>query len=707
MTRIYSFIKVALLVIFLLALPLTAIGEYINRSNIYWTYSSNPDGTITVQTVQNNGTQQIQVMIDAMDAGRIPAGQSANINKTAKRSVRFDYPSKCQMGPVHWTYKAPPAPKPVETVSEPTKPEQERVTKTENQSVPANPTLNTRENRPLPEIPAEDGGLSVSERMDNDAFFGRNAVTDYIKLIDSYCNGLAKASDKHQFARDKNLEIFLQESETRLNAQQKRIPVLAQELVGTSKANEALIPIVIETLNNRIRDREQALNRLKAEFDKIPAENVSAAKEVNEPRLSLNYITVGSVVAVIALLLIIALRRRRGKKGNKKTKPKAAPAAASKQTEQTGDSNIVVRRKTTTMLKRQSLDDVIDNPAYLAINASDFTTDSAVRTIYIKNSCIKEIYGMYERDLRNDDNPKEDGCMVLGRWVYDEANKSYDVSLEYVVLPGDDAVFKEYELNFGGKIKLRVAEKLRKLRKESNLQYDLVCWIHSHPGLGVFFSNSDDNVQTQLKHPQHPNFLTAFVVDILTSDQEMGIFTFKHDGTMNSKGDLTKLYSLEDMYKWALSSESISFNHDSFYNVLKKAHSRSASCKGVELNNNSIIDLNQILQGSDTGLVGWAIGTSVDPDSGKEFLVSSIVKATDRPTTATIGAVLNVQHFSLPTIQRLIYNDLSRLSFVMVYSSKQTLLTTIPIIRGEVVTDERYYGDENIDDLKIWTRRKR
>ena len=180
----------------------------------------------------------------------------------------------------------------------------------------------------------------------------------------------------------------------------------------------------------------------------------------------------------------------------------------------TDNPAIVVRRRTTSILKKQCLDDVIDNPAYMVINTADFTPDSAVRRVYIKNSCIKDVYNLYAEDLRNTENPKEDGCMVLGRWVHDELSHTYDISLEEVVFPGDDAVFKEYELNFGGKIKLRIAEKLRKLRRDTNLQYDLVCWIHSHPGLGVFFSNSDVNVQMQLKHSQHPNFLIAFVVDI-------------------------------------------------------------------------------------------------------------------------------------------------------------------------------------------------
>ena len=80
-------------------------------------------------------------------------------------------------------------------------------------------------------------------------------------------------------------------------------------------------------------------------------------------------------------------------------------------------SAIVVRRKTTSILKKQSLEDVIDNDAYLKIDCDEFCDDSAVRRMYIKNTCIKDIYNMYAEDLRDPSRPKEDGCMVLVRWV--------------------------------------------------------------------------------------------------------------------------------------------------------------------------------------------------------------------------------------------------------------------------------------------------
>jgi hypothetical protein len=415
----------------------------------------------------------------------------------------------------------------------------------------------------------------------------------------------------------------------------------------------------------------------------------------------MNYLIIGTVVIIIVILIFLAIKKRR------------VPVASDKagmipvKDKEINDQSIVVRRRTTSILKRQSIDDVVGNPDYLKINAAEFVNDSAVRNIYIKNTCIKEVYNLYAQDLRNSDNPKEDGCMVLGRWVHDEENGTYDVSLETVVFPGDDAVFKEYELNFGGKIKLRIAEKLRKLRRETNLQYDLVCWIHSHPGLGVFFSNSDDSVQMQLRHSQHPNFLVAFVVDILTDDQELGIFTFRKDGSMNSKGDLTRLYSLEEMFKWALESGRRLFDPANCYNLLNTAEKHIFSCEGIELDNSSIIDLAGIVADAQSEIAGWAVGTSVMCDGKREYVVSSIVRNSERPAVGVIGILVNVSHMSLPTIQRLVSAEIVKPDFIMAYSSRQDSLTIIPTVDGKLLDDEKYYGEVSIDDLKIWTRRKR
>lgn len=314
---------------------------------------------------------------------------------------------------------------------------------------------------------------------------------------------------------------------------------------------------------------------------------------------------------------------------------------------------------------------------------------------------------MYAEDLRNPENPKEDGCMVLGRWVYDDQNKEYYVSLEQIVQPGDDAVFQEYELNFGGKIKLKVAEQLRKLRRETNLQYDLTCWVHSHPGLGVFFSNSDSNVQMQLKHPTHPNFLTAIVVDILTPRQEMGIFTFKHDSTINSKNDLKKLYSLEELYKWAIESDRFAFRPEDYYNLLSNAVLRADSCYGVEFSNSAIIDMCALTTGQVTGIIGWVHGYLSLDRGRKEYIVRVVSKSETVADNELLGCLIMGTHCSIPSIRKLILRYVGNINFILFYSTLNDLVTVLPVNDMQLCMDEKYYGEETLENLKIWTRRKR
>lgn len=414
-----------------------------------------------------------------------------------------------------------------------------------------------------------------------------------------------------------------------------------------------------------------------------------------------NYLVAAAAVMVVfVLILAIVVRVCRGGKRNKTIrKMESAP--------QKPQADIIVRRKTTSILKRQSLEDVLHNPAYMQIDCAEFCDDSAVRRIYLKNTCVKEIYNMYAEDLRNPETPKEDGCMVLGRWVHDEQSDEYYVSLEEIVKPGDDAVFKEYELNFGGKIKLKVSEKLRKLRRETNLQYDMTCWVHSHPGLGVFFSNADSGVQMQLKHPVHPKFLTAIVVDILTPDQEMGIFTFRHDLTINSKLDLRKMYSLEELYRWAVKSDRNCFKPEDYYDVMASARHRSEACFGIELSNSAIIDLCQMEASGGSGLMGWVHGFVCRQGDRDENVVKVISDSMCVPDNELLGCFIIGAHCSIPTIRKTLAGHQQALRFVLFYSTSDGTLVSIPMRDGQILLDEQYYGEEKLEELKIWTRRRR
>lgn len=427
------------------------------------------------------------------------------------------------------------------------------------------------------------------------------------------------------------------------------------------------------------------------------------SKMLSDPLLRNIAISVVALILLIIGFVVIARRKREA------DRPTVIPG---EQSSGSNPSGVEVRGQTMAILKKQSLDDVKDNPAYMPIECSDFCDDSAVRRIYIKNTCIKDIYNMYADDLRNPDNPNEDGCMVLGRWVLDKATGEYCVSLEEIVKPGDDAVFKEYELNFGGKIKMKVSTRLRKLRAESNLQYDMTCWVHSHPGLGVFFSNADSGVHSQLKHPTHPKFLTAVVIDILTPNQELGIFTFKHDMTINSKPELKRMYSLEEMYQWALESDRCSFKREDHYNLMASTKHNMAACHGCWLSNGAIIDMCQMVVDRPTGIAGWAYGYDSSDGDVTEWAVKGV--STTRPEAGrqsvkdgeVLAPFIVGTHRSLPTIRKAI-GEAAGLHFVLFYSTTDGVLTALPVVDGQLVVDENNFGEETLEELKIWTRRKR
>jgi len=532
------------------------------------------------------------------------------------------------------------------------------------------------------------------EYLNQIPFLSEAGVAASKAQVDDYVRDLKNWSNIDSCIAENNLLKYVAQNRDSLETYKSEAQTIAYGFSKQFDADEATNAEITDIINDRIEQRQGDLDRLeKAMIVETPEKGFSLGNINKETVIGI------AIVALVILLLIVWVVEANKKKGKKQPTQRLQNQGAA--------PGIVVRRTTTSILKEQSLEDVMDNPAYLKVDCEEFCTDSAVRRIYLKNTCVKDIYNMYAEDLRNPNNPKEDGCMVLGRWVCDKDTNEYYVSLEHIVRPGDDAVFSEYELNFGGKIKLRVAEKLRKLRRETNLQYDMTCWVHSHPGLGVFFSNSDNNVQMQLKHPTHPLFLTAIVVDILTPEQELGIFTFKKDGTVNAKADLTKLYSLENLYKWAVESDRNTFKAGDYCNSLAKARKHYYDCAEVQLSNGAIIDMGMLATEQETGTIGFVHGFGETQGAKTRYVAATTSKQDVVPDNDLIGCFLTATHCSIPSIRKAAANHLNRINFVIVSSTTDGLLTTIPVINGELCGDTNYYGEENFEELKIWTRRKR
>lgn len=539
---------------------------------------------------------------------------------------------------------------------------------------------------------------SFLQKLDKDPYWSISSISNDVETIADHVKSIEGSTDKEEYINTSNLIDYIKQEGRKIEDFKEKIVSTVDNHLSfyegyIIKCDFDCKDSIKAILDERVLMREKAIQDLNDAIDSTEDNKVWGILKSNQELL----ISVGIIVFVV-LISVIWLSIKKNKRKQVSLKQPSANDAS---------PGIVVRRKTMSILKKQSLEDVIDNDAYFKIECAEFCNDSAVRRLYIKNTCIKDIYNMYADDLRNPGNPKEDGCMVLGRWVHDDHTNEYYVSLEEIVRPGDDAVFQEYELNFGGKIKLKVAEQLRKLRRDTNLQYDLTCWVHSHPGLGVFFSNSDAGVQMQLKHPSHPNFLTAIVVDILTPQQEFGIFTFKHDSTINSRNDLNKLYSLEELHKWAVESDRNTFKAEEHYNVLSKADSISENCQGVQLNNGAIIDLSAITAEASTGLVGWIHGYKNHSGGKNEYVVNTVSEVENNADNDLLGCLIIGTHCSIPSIRKAIADYSNRIQFVIFYSIKDDTITTIPVIDMQLSMDEKFYSEEKLEDLKIWTRRKR
>lgn len=692
-------------IVSLLLLSILFVQAYSQRMD----YELTSESTIYLKAIYNNSNTHVEINVDGTSVGTIGANGSIAINKICRRFVKANSPTEgtnilWRSGDTadKWKEKHPEQTND-KVVEDNTKDKTSKAVTDTHKEV-----KEESRNRSTHKLSVDHIVALFKESIEMDAFYSSTFVHDFKNEMDkhvSFLNNYVENNEKRdEYIQKYQLKEYLNDKESTILQNENKIDSYIDGFVKSNfKANE--IPNRSEyeielrnILEERIAERKDLLYSYRNEIFQEDLTTTLTKHLFSGESIAIN-VVVGILIIVLIIVICVII-----KKNSRKKKP---VAFSDEKLRQNANSDIVVRRKTTSILKKQSLEDVLNNNAYKAIDCADFCSDSAVRRIYFKNTCIKDIYNLYAEDLRNPENPNEDGCMVLGRWVYDDSNDEYYVSLEEIVKPGDDAVFKEYELNFGGKIKLKVSEKLRRLRRETNLQYDMTCWVHSHPGLGVFFSNADSNVQMQLKHPTHPKFLVAIVIDILTPNQEMGIFTFKHDLSINSKADLQKMYSLEDLYKWAVESDRTSFKHEDYRNIMQTASTRIDSHYGIELSNGAIIDMCQLQTEKEDGLLAWVHGYACKNNGKTEFVLNSVSKSKFVQDDDLVGCYINGSHCSIPTIKRIIANDFSSIQFILFYSTVDGVLTSIPVIDSQVSVDEACYGEEKLEDLKIWTRRKR
>lgn len=553
--------------------------------------------------------------------------------------------------------------------------------------------------------------------VDKNTDFSNDQLRRQSSEVNAYIDGIQQAADPLEYINSNQINGYLNDAregldKLRAKSGQTSIDFLTSEFPNATFeiSRQSCLDTLQCILNERLDYSQKDINRLE---NAIRAAQ-SKPQESEGSSFPILYIAIGLAVLLIIIAVVVMVRKQSGKRpaqpvqgGGKKGADPAAPGG------KPNPAGVVVRRRTATILKKQSIDDVVDSPDYFCINCADFVADSAVRRVYLRNTCIQEIYNMYAEDLSKSSNPPENGCMAVGRWLFDEESDEYYVTLEEIVTPGDDAVLDEYEMNFGGKIMLKLDYKLRKLRKDTGLQYDLTCWIHSHPGLGVFFSAADNTVHEQLKSPFHPRFLTAIVCDILAEGQEFAIFTYRHDSTLNARPDITKTYSLKELNDWATNSVAHAFSADQYRDVLESAFNHIDKCGTVQLQKDLVLDLCLMATTpKDDGPVAYIYGYGLreNEDGMMQYIIQQLVP---QPITTApegqkvptpIGLLIVGTYCSIPTITRIATEADPNVGFILFYSTTEGVLTTIPMEDGQPMIDEQYYGQKNLEELKQWIR---
>ena len=194
------------------------------------------------------------------------------------------------------------------------------------------------------------------------------------------------------------------------------------------------------------------------------------------------------------------------------------------------------------------------NKIYKEINMFDFVDNTSIHKVYISRDVIKELYKFFNEFLKSDGRVPETGCYLVGRWDYapNSDQQAYDISLEYIIKPGRDAKYSEYECDFGAEIGTSLIMESRRYSEQANIEYVHTSWMHSHPGLQLFLSSQDLIVQSTLTNNSPYKRMLAIVIDTI-DDFKMAFFTPKadNDNVMNSAENIKKTITLDELHHWA------------------------------------------------------------------------------------------------------------------------------------------------------------
>lgn len=406
---------------------------------------------------------------------------------------------------------------------------------------------------------------------------------------------------------------------------------------------------------------------------------------------------VGIILFLFFIIFFISKRRKR-RKGEKSVSPE--------------ENHLTVVEDESTRQEEYSvgLNEVRrDIGNYYSIDAGQIYTDTAIREILISRQAVKSMCDHFKKSLESDERTVETGCYFIGRWEFAGQNRdSYNISLEYIVEPGDDAVFGEYALRFGYYINSEVHTQTRIMSAKTKCDYVHVAWMHSHPGLGLFLSEHDLSVQKGLVYSEAKNRMLAIVLDTNTPDWRMAFFTPRHDGSMNNfkMGENGKTYSLDDLYDWSKkpSETTIAGNIDELEKYFKLL-SGTADPASVFFAAKAINNIDDILYTSDKGLVGYLSGIIQTVYQNRQNII--IEECNSLQNSGTLGCLIADSATVYPEILNKYDPVINNCRFFIVYRSDDEMIISLKNEAMRYPSEEGSLIKFSLKEMKEWTRRRR
>ena len=436
-------------------------------------------------------------------------------------------------------------------------------------------------------------------------------------------------------------------------------------------------------------------------FSKEPYEKIDKYKD------DLNRITIPYVflyIIGILLLFVIAgiifyagtfLKNRKIKKDEKE---KLASGAGGIMIEDSdADSAITLVTGLSEVRKKAGMD-------YYEIDMQSICDDTSIRYVYFSRKCILDINKFFSGFLKYDDKTDETGCFLVGRWDYSQDSKQYDISIETLVEPSDDAVYGEYILDFGAKIGITLNYAIENLCEKTGNEYVHTAWMHSHPGLGLFLSSQDLSVQSQLAHSQHQKRMLAIVIDSNSPDLQMVFFAPKHNGEMNNDKDVKQLLSLEALYQWAKTSPNDKKTQTgirSYYEI--PLSSEPGKLAKILFGGSAIIETDAVIMPDAIGLQGYFYGV-IHP---KEIVIDDF-NDREQETGKPVSCFVVVPQLSNREVLMNYLPVMNRFDFSIIYCMKDGniyVLSKNERKRYPDITDK--IPSAPLLKMKEWTRRKR